>query len=251
MPRLTTLTAVAAIFATPAHAEMTKVGESGFAVRHTAVVTATREQAWAMLAEPSGWWNGAHSFSGDAENLTLDPRAGGCFCEMLPTGEARVQPGSVRHMEVIFADPGSAMRLTGALGPLQSEPVEAVLTVTLKPVEGGTRILFEYVVGGTMRFAVDQIGPAVDRVIGEQLTRLADKLGAVSPAPEAVELPASSAAPTPNPLVEEPEPTVETRPAPKEFGADFLSDLDAPANETPASEDSADPRRPLSEFDTR
>ena len=63
--------------------------------------------------------------------------------------------------------------LTGALGPLQGEPVNAVLTITFAGEATGTRIVMEYVVGGTMRFQREQIGPAVDGVLGDQLARLA------------------------------------------------------------------------------
>ncbi|WP_144095610.1 SRPBCC family protein [Croceicoccus sediminis] len=240
---------VLAALATPAHAALEKIGDDGFVTRHTEVVDAEPMAIWAELVEPAGWWNGAHSFSGDAENLTLDPRAGGCFCEMLPAGDSRPEPGSVRHMEVLFVDPGTAMRLSGALGPLQSEAVNGVLTITMKQVDGGTRVLFEYVVGGTMRFPVDQIGPAVDRVIGEQLSRLADKIGrtADSPAPEVIDLPPSAAA-----EAEAEEVAMEEAAAAVEeegFGADFLSDLDA----EPEAREELSPvgNEELDEFDTR
>ena len=76
--------------------------------------------------------------------------------------------------------------MRGALGPLQSEPVDGVLTITMQPIEGadgedeeatGTRIVWEYVVGGTMRFEVPQIAKAVDGVIGQQALGLAETLG--------------------------------------------------------------------------
>jgi hypothetical protein len=80
-------------------------------------------------------------------------------------------------MRVVLVQPRQVLRLVGGLGPLQSEPVAAVLTMTLKPVPGGTRILWEYVVGGTMRYKLDEIAPAVDKVMAEQLGRLAAQLG--------------------------------------------------------------------------
>ena len=245
----------AAALAAPARAEFEAIGDSGFVTRHTAVVDATPQEAWDRLIEPSGWWSGVHSFSGDAENLTLDPRAGGCFCEMLPVGPGRSVPGSVRHMNVIFVDPGTAMRLSGALGPLQSEAVDGVLTITLKPVEGGTRILFEYVVGGTMRYGVAQIGPAVDRVIGEQLTRLSEAIGraGAGASPRAIELPASSAAEQTGEPTVEPEAATESEPdhaRTRELGADFLNDLDGAAAGGDAKASPQDDGE-LDEFDTR
>jgi len=247
------LFAAVCTFAAPARAEWSAVGDDGFASRHVAMAQSTPEQSWDALIDVSKWWNGAHSFSGDAQNLTLDPRAGGCFCEMLPITADRKAPGSVRHMEVIFVDPGRAMRLTGALGPLQSEPVGAVLTITLKQEDGGTRILFEYVVGGTMRFPRDRIAPAVDSVIGEQLSRLVEVLGPLPQKPREVPLPPSTATPA--------EEVGQAPSTDTQLGDDFLSDLDSGdesavnnsssdgdlANEEPPAVD----EEPLDEFDTR
>lgn len=179
------IAALALALAAPAQAEVVAQSETGFVIRHVAEVTASPEDAWKALVEPAGWWNGEHSFSGDAGNLSIDPRAGGCFCEVLPGGSERgggergwLNPrGGVEHMRVIFVEQHKALRMAGALGPLQSEALKGTLTVTLKPVDGGTRLTWEYVVGGYMRYKPEQIVPAVDKVIGEQLSRLAEKLG--------------------------------------------------------------------------
>ena len=90
-------------------------------------------------------------------------------------------------MRVIYAEPPRALRLVGAMGPLQSEAVNATLTITLKPTETGTRVLFEYVVGGYMRYKVEDIAPAVDRMLTAQVSALvarigASKVGGVAPA---------------------------------------------------------------------
>jgi hypothetical protein len=74
------------------------------------------------------------------------------------------------------------LRLTGALGPLQSEALLGTMTITLKAGStAGTRILVEYVVGGYMRYRPEQIAPAVDRMLGQQLAGLVAKLGAAAP----------------------------------------------------------------------
>lgn len=179
----------AAALATPAHAEILASDERGFVVRQTADVGVSAPEAWRALVKPATWWSSEHTFSGEAANLTLDPVAGGCFCEKLPPskqGGAGALAGSVQHMRVIYAEPGRALRLSGALGPLQSEALLGALTITLKSNERGTRILFEYVVGGYMRYRPDQIAPAVDRMLGQQIARLADKLGGALAADGAV-----------------------------------------------------------------
>lgn len=183
---MTRIAAAALIFVAtgaPAQAEVTARSDQGFAVQHSARVPTDAQRTWRELVRPADWWNGAHSWSGDAANLTLDPRIGGCFCEVLPPakGERNGRSGGAEHLRVIHVAPGRMLRLSGALGPLQAEAVNGTMTMTLTPAEGdaegGTVIKFEYVVGGYMRFKTEQIAPAVDRVIGEQLGRLAARLG--------------------------------------------------------------------------
>jgi hypothetical protein len=58
-----------------------------------------------------------HTFSRNAANLSLELHAGGCFCERLKND------GSVQHMQVVYVAPGEALRLRGALDPLQIEGV--------------------------------------------------------------------------------------------------------------------------------
>ena len=85
-------------------------------------------------------------------------------------------------MTVVMAEPMKVLRMRGGLGPLQSEPVDGVLTITMQAdkASGGTRIVMEYVVGGHMRYEVPAISKAVDGVMSLQLGRLADKLGRVA-----------------------------------------------------------------------
>jgi hypothetical protein len=87
-------------------------------------------------------------------------------------------------MRVIYLAPGSTLRMTGGLGPLQSEAVTAVLTMTLSAEGEMTRVGWDYVVGGYARMPLGDLAPLVDRVVGEQLLRLAERLGTVmDPAP--------------------------------------------------------------------
>ena len=169
-----------ALTAQPATAEVVTQSEAGFVIRSAATVKADPAAAWLALVAPNQWWSGDHTYSGDAENLYIDPQATGCFCEKLPPTKdapAGARPGSIEHMHVIYAAPARVLRMSGGLGPLQSEAVEGTLTITLKPVDGGTRILWEYVVGGYMRQKIPELAPLVDKVLLEQLTRLAAKLG--------------------------------------------------------------------------
>ena len=103
-----------------------------------------------------------------------------------------------------------ALRMVGSLGPLQSEALTGTLTITLKPGGAGkaggagTRIVMEYVVGGYMRYKVDEIAPAVDNVMSGQLAALTVALGvteAAEPdaAPDGASVEAKPVRPKPKP----------------------------------------------------
>ena len=162
----TALTVALLLAASAASAEVT-IGEHGFTTVNGATVAASPDEVWTALIDPARYWNPEHSWYGDAANFSLDPVAGGCFCEI--DGER-----SAEHMRVVAVDPGSLLRLAGALGPLQREGLSGGMTWQLEPVEEGTRITLRYVVGGhSQAFPIDTIAPAVDGVLREQLERLA------------------------------------------------------------------------------
>ncbi len=180
-----------AIFAMhPANAEVVESVDGGFVTRDVVIVEATPKAVWLALIAPKNWWNSAHTWSGDAANLTLKPQAGGCFCEKIPEEPDPTKitlEGSVEHMRVIQAYPERALRMQGALGPLQSEPVSGILTIAISEVDQGTRIVWEYVVGGYMRYEPAMISQAVDGVMSQQLSGLASGLGPIEiiePKPE-------------------------------------------------------------------
>ena len=91
-------------------------------------------------------------------------------CERLPQG------GFVEHLRIIYLAPGSQIRFDGALGPLQSMPVDGRMLWTIAPSDTGSRITFIYHVFGHPEGGLAGIAPAVDGVIGEQLQRLGERL---------------------------------------------------------------------------
>src|SRR5262249_31803724 len=123
----------------PAAAEVKSAAPNGFEVVAVATIAAPPARVYAAVGEGGRWWGPSHTFSRDAANMSLELRAGGCFCERLKDG------GSVQHLQVVYAAPGEGLRLRGALGPLQMEGVDGTLSWTLKPAEGGTSITQSYV----------------------------------------------------------------------------------------------------------
>jgi len=149
-----------------ASAEVSNVSGNGFEVKQTAHVAAAPDKAFAALLRPSRWWSSEHTFSGNAANLTLDARAGGCWCEKLPDG------GSVEHLHVIFVSPGKVIRLRGALGPFQALAVAGVMTWTVKANGSGSDISVSYAIGGYSKDGFEALSKAADQVLGLQVERL-------------------------------------------------------------------------------
>jgi len=185
------LAMLALLGAAPVLAEVISSGPDRFVLRHEVVVSASPKQVWLALISPASWWSAEHTWSGDSANLTLTPQAGGCFCEKIPEVDEPDRftlEGSVEHMRVIQAYPERALRMQGALGPLQSEPVTGILTIAISEVAQGTRIVWEYNVGGPMRYELPVIARVMDGVIGQQLKALAQRLEPVAmpsePAPQ-------------------------------------------------------------------
>jgi hypothetical protein len=162
------LTGVAA----PLAAELRDAGEHGFTAEHRIEVTATPAEAWrVMTGHIDQWWDPAHSWSGEAANLYLQPAHGGCFCEKLPDG------GFVEHLRIVYLAPGREIRFDGALGPLQTMAASGRMNWKISGREdGGSTIGFSYHVYGHPPGGLAGIAPAVDGVIGEQLQRLGARL---------------------------------------------------------------------------
>ncbi|HEY6066142.1 MAG TPA: SRPBCC domain-containing protein [Thermoanaerobaculia bacterium] len=167
MRKASVTAAVVLLVAASSPAAVVDVSPSGFLVRHELVVAATPEKLYrALTAGIAGWWNPMHTRSGDAKNLSIEPRAGGCFCEKLPGG------GAAEHMRVVFVSPPRVLRMVGALGPLQESGLAASMTWTLTAEGTGTKVELTYSVGGYFRGGFEKIAPAVDAVLGDQLSRL-------------------------------------------------------------------------------
>lgn len=182
--------------AAPLSAEVKETSANGFVTVATVTVAKNPRETWLALIKPGDWWSDAHTWSGDAANLSIVPQAGGCFCERIPGQDNKdgfSLDGSVQHAIVVQSYPLRVLRLRGGLGPLQGEAAEGVWTITLKEVEGGTRVLWEYNVGGPMRFKVEEISKAVDGVMTQQLQALRDHLGPLEGAKD--EAPAEKAKP--------------------------------------------------------
>jgi uncharacterized protein YndB with AHSA1/START domain len=143
------------------------VRPSGFLVKFEININAPAAKVYdAMVAQVGSWWNSHHTYSGDAKNLSIDARPGGCFCEKLPDG------GAIEHLRVIYVAPRQVLRLSGALGPLQASGVAGSMTWKLDSAGDNTRVQLSYSVGGFIEGGFDKVAPAVESVLREQFDRL-------------------------------------------------------------------------------
>jgi uncharacterized protein YndB with AHSA1/START domain len=150
-----------------AHGEVVDQQANGFSLQEKEQIAAPPDKVYAALIDIAHWWSGAHSFSGDAKNMTLDARAGGCWCEALPkTG------GSAQHMTVIYTDPGKLLRMHGALGLFQSSGMDGAMNIVLTPNKGGTEVDIVYNLGGYAWGGYGSLPQSADGVLGLQLFRL-------------------------------------------------------------------------------
>ena len=173
--KLTGLLALALMSMAAAKAEITVSAPDGFELKLEKTSLLAPAELYDRVGEISEWWSAPHTYSGAAENLyitKLDP--GGVWLEDWSDG--RVEHGRVIARTINGEE--HMLRFEAPLGPLQAMGVKAVLTVTITPDTDETTpeesvVSFQYSVTGASFQQLDQIAPAVDGVLSEQITNLA------------------------------------------------------------------------------
>ena len=167
------------LFAMSAFAEVKDSAAGGFTIVHSFTVKGAPNEVYRKITLVGNWWSSDHTYSGDAHNLTLDAKAGGCWCERLPK-----TAGSVAHMQVATAWPGTLLVMTGGLGPLQSMGASGAMTFKLTAAGEDTKVEFTYVVSGYSPQGMSAIAPAVDGVLMGAMKRLQAYIETGNPAKE-------------------------------------------------------------------
>jgi uncharacterized protein YndB with AHSA1/START domain len=157
----------ALLFAAFAHAEVLDSAAGGFTVKTTVNIKAAPEDVYRKLVHDIGeWWSPIHTFSGDAHNLRIEDRPGGCLCEKL------AHDGFARHLEVIAVEPGKRILMSGAMGPMQTMAATGTLQFQVTPAEGGTKLDAIYAIGGYFPKGTNTWTSPVDRMLTDQCARL-------------------------------------------------------------------------------
>lgn len=165
--------ALIAAVASPAAAEVVEKGPDHFVLQFQTPLTATPEAAFASLGRIGEWWDSAHTWSGDASNLTLSLAMGGCLCEALADGT------TFEHGRVVSLFPERSVGLNAPLGPLKEMASSAVLVFSWSPLSNGPALAMTFVVRGT---GVGAYADAVDGVMGGQFARWAADVGSAAAA---------------------------------------------------------------------
>lgn len=160
----------AAALTAPARAEVVSAEAGGAVIRETFTVDVPAARVFAAMMEPRRWWNGDHTFSHDVANLYVDTRNGGCLCERLPNG------GHVRHLSVVYFEPGREIRFEGGMGPMQTSGTTGHMAWRITESGGHTTVTWIYALGGYWPGGIAAFAPAVDGMLGEQTTRLRNYL---------------------------------------------------------------------------
>ena len=154
-------------FSSLASAEVLSAGRSNFLLAHEATSSLAPEEVWDRLMEPAAWWDGEHTYSGDAANLSMGGKAGDYWREDW-------DGGSVIHGQILTVKTGETLVLSAPFGPLQGTAANCVWTISLEPIEGGgTRIRSKHVVVGPANLGMQELAEPVDFVMSNGIDRLA------------------------------------------------------------------------------
>jgi hypothetical protein len=150
-------------------ADVTSKGDTGFTLVITGEVKTTPVEAYDQFVRIEEWWLEGHTWYGKSENLSIEPKAGGCFCEI--SGD-----NQVLHMLVSYVQPGVELKMVGGLGSLQMMGVHGGMSWRFEPIPDGTRIIQTYNVTGYAPSGLKDVADIIDSIQTSQLNALVNKL---------------------------------------------------------------------------
>lgn len=161
-----------ALAATTAQAEVVERSANRFVLRYAVPVDATAHDIRMALVDLPVWWDSAHTYSGDAANLSLDLSPGGCWCERLANGS------DFDHARTVLVDEDGA-RFAAPFGPLRGHTERADLAVSWPLVSGYRQLTWDFVIEGE---GIGAMADGVDAVMAAGFARFVAHLGGPAPA---------------------------------------------------------------------
>lgn len=157
------MAAAAAVFAlaTPASAEVVQRTADSFTLRYQVGAEIDPADIPGTMADVGRWWDSAHTYSGDAANITVDLTPGGCWCEKLADGT------DFEHARVVSVNADSLV-FDAPFGPLKGRTTRAVLTVSWPPANAGWTPTWTMTVEGP---GIGAMADPVDGVMGAGFQR--------------------------------------------------------------------------------
>ncbi|MBD3668144.1 MAG: SRPBCC domain-containing protein [Kangiella sp.] len=154
----------------PAQAEVTEVSEQHFTISIETTLKAPSDQAYQQFLQIGDWWQDSHTWFGDASTMSIEPKAGGCFCERNGDKQAL-------HMTIAHVNPGISVQMIGGLGPLQSLAVNGHMLWKFESTEdGNTTLTLTYRVTGFINQNTEDWSKAVNGVLQQQVDSLSKLL---------------------------------------------------------------------------
>ncbi len=156
------------------HADVKFATETGFSITNVSKSSAPIEAVYSHFVQHIDmWWPKDHTWW--KGTLSIDERAGGCFCESKDNASAQ-------HMQVTYIQPNKKVVMTGGLGPLQEMGMFGALTWQFDEQENGegTTVTLTYTASGHIHFngkpaSLDEakgLVKVVDQVQEQQLSAL-------------------------------------------------------------------------------
>ena len=127
--------------AAPASAEVISRSADGFVLRFAVGVEAVPADVVAAVSELPQWWDPAHTYTGDAANLSLAFEEGGCWCE-------RLADGTIFEHAVVTGIMADGVTMTAPLGPLHGKATKAELTFGSEAGNRGRLVTVDFVIEG-------------------------------------------------------------------------------------------------------
>ena len=144
--------------------------EHGFTIQIKQEANVDSKTAYQQFLKVNEWWNAEHTYFGKSENLFIEAKANGCFCEV--EGDKQVL-----HMIVSYVEPNKEIKMIGGLGPLQMMGVNGGMSWKFIDLGNNkSKVIHHYQVSGAIDGGLDKIAPFVDQVQTIQVSALINKL---------------------------------------------------------------------------